>query len=247
MSLVLFIGDVHSPFEDKRAVQLVLNAARYLKPDVLVDLGDLADCYAVSAHDRDPARLRERTFRQEMEHTSAIVTAFDKTKPRRKIKLNGNHEDRFRRFLWQKAPELVGYAPAIAEVLQLKQRGWEVVAYRDYIKLGKLLVTHDIGYAGVYAVRQSLVAAGGSIIFGHTHRMEYRIEGSGTGKRRVGATFGWLGDLSKIDYDHRWKVASSWALGFGYAEIDDRTGLAHATPVPIINYTCRIGKKEIKG
>ena len=169
------------------------------------------------------------------------------TKGAKHIFLHGNHEDRFRRYLWQRAPELVGYAPTIEKALELEENGWNVTQYLDYIRVGKLLVTHDIGYYGVNAVRQTLTGASCSVLFGHTHRIGYAIEGDGTGKRRIGTTIGWLGDFSKIDYSYKWKIARDWTHGFAYAVIDDRTGVALVTTVPIVDYRCAIGTKVIKG
>lgn len=247
MLKVFLFGDVHSPYEDSRAVKLAMKAASYIKPDVLVDVGDSVDCYAISRHDKDPDRLGEKRFVDEIKHAKQIREKWDRLKVEKKIKILGNHEDRLRRYMWTNAPHLVGYAPTIEDGLECKENGWEVIQYKNHTWIGKLLVTHDIGRCGVYAVRQSLIDAGCSIVFGHTHRLVYRIEGSGTGKRRVGATVGWLGDFWKVDYDHRWKVASNWMLGFAYALVDERSGLAYLTAVPIIDYKCYIGTKEIKG
>ncbi len=54
---VLFIPDCHIPFHDEKAWNLMLKAAREFKPDTLVVLGDFADFYSVSAHDKNPTRV----------------------------------------------------------------------------------------------------------------------------------------------------------------------------------------------
>jgi len=43
---ILFIPDVHRPFHDRAAWKLMLRAAKDFKPDILIILGDFADCLA---------------------------------------------------------------------------------------------------------------------------------------------------------------------------------------------------------
>ena len=53
----LFIyGDVHAPYHDKKAVSCMLKCMHVFKPDMVIDLGDFFDCYAVSSFKKDPRR-----------------------------------------------------------------------------------------------------------------------------------------------------------------------------------------------
>jgi hypothetical protein len=68
-----------------------------------------------------------------------------------------------------------------------------------------------------------------------------------TGKYRVGAQFGWLGDIKKVDYMHQVKVRRMWSLGFGVGYHDTETGMVYLQPVPIIHYTACVEGKVYRG
>lgn len=108
-----------------------------------------------------------------------------------------------------------------------------VTPYMRHLKIGKLYFTHDLGQHGVNAVRGALTKYQHSVIIGHVHRMQIEYVGNAAGERRVGASFGWLGDASKADYRHEHLARTEWQLGFGHIEID-RRGLHHIFPHPIV-------------
>src|ERR1019366_5825021 len=54
---VLIIPDAHFPFQSTDAWRLMMSAARWYCPDVLVVLGDFIDCYSVSSYPKSPGRL----------------------------------------------------------------------------------------------------------------------------------------------------------------------------------------------
>lgn len=240
---VMFVGDLHAPYEDKRAVNLVLRVGEAWKPDVLAMLGDFSDFYSVSDHLKDPARAGR--LRWELEQSNLLLDRFDALGATRKIFVAGNHEDRYDRYLQRQAPELHGVVD-IPGALRLRQRRWEYVPYRDHTRLGKLYLTHDVGVAGRNAVFRCLEAYEHSVLTGHTHRLAYIVEGNAAGEYKVSAQFGWLGDVNKIDYMHRVQAKKNWALGFGIGYLDEDTGIVYVTPVPIVRYTCVVEGKLYK-
>jgi hypothetical protein len=114
------------------------------------------------------------------------------------------------------------------------KRGWQTIDYKRSLRIGKMLLTHDVGRAGVHAARQSLLDVGDNIVFGHTHRMQVVYQGQTTGDRHVGATLGWLGDPEAIDYRHADMVKRDWQHGFGVAHILD-SGAFWLQAIPIVN------------
>ncbi len=99
-----------------------------------------------------------------------------------KVFVEGNHDDRLRRFLWQRAPELVPLNTlTLPGLLRLEQRRWSYIPYYDPVNTSGapgfyrsgILVMH-----GLFARRWSGASAqahhqrfGGSGVHGHTHRM----------------------------------------------------------------------------
>lgn len=148
----------------------------------------------------------------------------------------GNHEDRLGRYLADRAPELSGVGLTIDELLGLSARGWTVIPYREHARIGKIWMTHDIGQSGMNALRQAFAAYQDNIVINHTHRLEYFVKSNATGVAHVAASFGWLGDASKVDYMYRVKMRD-WALGFGIGYLRPN-GTVHLQPIPIVNYSC---------
>lgn len=238
------VPDAHVPFEDKRAWALMMKVFGVVKPKLLVVIGDLADCCAISDHDKDP----ERTvgLAGEVAAVNARLDELDALGATDKIFVSGNHCDRLSRYLQRKAPELFDLTD-IPSLFHLKERKWQYVPYRKHTKRGKLYFTHDVGVSGRYAVYRCLEAYEHSVVTGHTHRLAYIVEGNAIGTAKVSAQFGWLGDRTKIDYMSEVKVVKDWALGFGVGYMDPSSGLAYLTPVPIVNYTACVNGRLYQG
>ena len=236
---ILIVPDAHRPYHDERAWQLMLRAGRDLKPHHLVVIGDLADFYTVSSHSKSPKRALR--LDEELTGVKVGLDELDALDAKEKQFIAGNHEDRLTRYLQDKAPELFEIV-TIPDLLELEERGWSYTAYKDDTKVGRVNFTHDVAAAGRNAVFKALDTYQHSIVTGHTHRMQYVVEGNATGEYKLSAMFGWLGDRTKIDYMHRALVYKNWALGFGFGYVDPETGIAYLVPVPIIDakgiYSC---------
>jgi hypothetical protein len=236
---LLICPDSHIPYEDKDAFELMLRAASIFKPDTFIIGGDFADFYSVSSHNKDPSRGND--LQKEVDAVKARLDEIQKrVKPKEKVFICGNHEERLERYLMSEAPALWN-SVKIPNILGLKERGWRYIPYRDHVKIGKLHVTHDIGQAGKYAHYQACDAYQGNVVINHTHRIGYGVTGSLGGSAHVGAMFGWLGDFNRIDYMHRAKARRDWAHGFGYG-YQEVSGNIHLRPAPIIS-----GRVAIEG
>lgn len=234
---ILWIPDVHAPYEDRRAVSLLDEVIRWFRPDQVVAVGDFADLHNVSRHVKDPAM--RMSFRAELDGAKACRARIDAACAdagvKRKAITMGNHEDRLRRYIAENAPALEGVLPSISELLGFESNGWEVVEYGDVHRIGNLAVTHDLDRAGKYAHEHSRVDMGGSTIIGHTHRMAITCSGTMIAGRHVAAMFGWLGDERFARY-FKTPLRAHWQLGFGVGWHDHRTGYVTLQPVPIVDY-----------
>lgn len=237
---VLIVPDVHRPYHSAVGWDLMMQAARHLKPKHIVIIGDFADMYTVSAHDKDPKRANR--FDEEVEDVLAGLDELDALGATDKLYIEGNHEDRLRR-LMMLHPELYGKRMTVPALFELRARGWQYVPYRDHAKRGTIFYTHDVGMAGRTAVFKALETYQECVVTGHNHRMAYVVEGSATGSVKVSATFGWLGDVDSIDYMNRARARKDWALGFGVGAYDPNSGLTYLTPVPVVKKTCYVGGK----
>ena len=240
---VLIIPDCHRPYHDVKAWALLLKIARQWKPNYVVVLGDFADFYAVSSHDKDPTRALQ--FEAELENVHSGLAELRDLGAEQNIFIAGNHEDRLWRYMVKKAPELHAVL-TIPRLLKLKEHGFKYIPYRDYFKLGKTYYTHEVGFAGKHAAAKSMEAMGRNVVIGHCHRLELTVQGTLDGDRHVGFCPGWLGDLEAIEYAARVKVQKDWALGFGMGYYDLSSQYTSLVSIPVLpGYSAIVEGKKV--
>jgi len=238
---VLFIPDQHFPYNDKRYWKLLLKVCNSLKFEVIVIQGDFLDCYTISSHSKDPTR--KRLLLEEIQPAKKALRELEAFGSKRLIFLEGNHEDRLKRYIIDRAPELYGCI-TLDKLLELDK--WEFVPYKQFKTLGQLFMAHDVDYAGRAAMFQTLDSVQDNIVFGHTHRLGVIYQGSAIGVAHVAMNTGWGGDSESIDYRKRLKVNKEWMLGFGIGYLDPQ-GVVHCQPIPVINYKVVVEGQLFKG
>lgn len=239
LETVLFLPDMHSPYHDKRAINLVERVVHVLRPTRIVLGGDVGDFYAVSSHSKDPKR--RDTFEDEVAITKQLLRRIEGWRFKQKIFIKGNHENRLERYIMDQAPEMNGIV-SIDGLLELTAHGWTVVEYKDHTQVGQIYVTHDLGKSGATAVRDALTSYQDNIVINHIHRINYIVEGNARGVPHVAASFGWLGDVNRVDYMYKVRANRDWALGFGVGYLR-ANGCMYLQPVPIIEYSCVVEGK----
>ena len=238
--------DTHAPWYDKRAVSCALKALKIFKPDHFVILGDFMDVHSLSRHDKSPAKLKTTSFAKEISVAKELLKRINNAAgSAKKYFIMGNHENRVYKYLTSKAPEIFDMLN-VPDLLEFDKLGFSHFDYLDHLRLGNLILAHDIGHAGKTAHSQSLTMAGMSIAIGHTHRMSSIVERKlQTGELITGATMGWLGDADAMkDYMPASKVKRFAITGFGTGYLMN-DGTPILVPVPIINGSCILEGKLI--
>jgi hypothetical protein len=230
---VLIVPDAHRPFHSRVWWDLLMQVGRWLKPKHLVVIGDFADFYGVSDHDKDPDRANRMD--EELADVDAGLNDLDSLNATDKLYIEGNHEDRLRRYL-MKNPALARLV-STEKLLRLKERGWEFVPYKRHAARGKMHFTHDVGAAGRNAVFRALDTYQTSVVHGHTHRMQMVVEGTAVGGCKISASFGWGGDVEAVDYMNLARARASWALGFGVGYLEPTSGFCYLQAIPVIDKT----------
>jgi hypothetical protein len=240
---MLCIPDAHIPYHDEKAMALVMQVADYFQPDITIVMGDWWDCWSISSHEKtNPAGRRD--FSEEIRTGQELL---NQVPGKRKVFLEGNHEYRLARYISSKASELSGLLEdrKVSIKAFVKEAGFEFVPYRQAIKIGKVYYTHDLDRAGKYAVHQGLQDTQHSFVIGHTHRMDCCVEGDSFGEARLGASFGWLGDVARMDYRNQLRARREWTLGFGWGTML-ASGVTFWNPVPIIGNQCVVNGVHFK-
>lgn len=217
----LIIPDVHWPYADQRAYNLMLKVAQDV-PDLreIVILGDWADFYAINSHGKHPKYTQ--TLVEEIsvarEKLEELVIMFPKAK---RVFIEGNHEHRLARYIYNNAPDLFGIID-VPTILSLNTLGFEFIKYgpnQKYKVMGSnLYARHEPIGGGTHAANSTVDKAGCSMIFGHIHRIQQYRKVFIDGNDHLAASVGWLGDKNSEVMGYL-KNHAQWQLGWGFVTV----------------------------
>jgi len=170
---VIIINDTQRPFHDKRTLEAVEHFWDDLKPQLEVYNGDIADLYTISDFNKNPSR--RFTLADELADTRGWLEARAEANPdARRVFIEGNHEDRLRRWLWKNA-ELAGLPElALERLLGLEDVGAEVLPYMSVLDFLGFRIEHGFKTTASKAYPTSVArwmahATASSGLCGHTH------------------------------------------------------------------------------
>lgn len=180
----LIYGDTHFPFQDNKALGVVKQLAIKLKPEVVIHIGDLIDCWQLSKFDKDP--VRRNTLQDDINLAAKHLNdMFMVTPQARHIYLEGNHEFRLTKTIskMSEAQREVANLDIFQEYVTwpkiLDKAGvveWEFVPARGQARrrlFPKMVIKHGTivrKWSGATA-RGEWERYGCSGVSGHTHRL----------------------------------------------------------------------------
>jgi hypothetical protein len=212
-------GDEHVPFADAAVMRVVQGVVRDVRPDVLVHMGDLVDCWQVSRFDKDPSRLD--TLQQNIDAARVSLAQMAQIAPKaRRVLLEGNHETRLTRCIatlqdgQRELAKLRAFQEAITwpNLLQLAGIGWEWVPERDQARtpiLPKIITKHGSvvrkwsGWSG----KGEWEKYGRSGASGHTHRLGWFVHRDHNGNAN------WIETGCTCQLDAPYGIDFDWAHG----------------------------------
>ena len=177
--LTLVVGDCHiAPNQDLSRATLLGKAIAELKPSRVVFIGDFLSFDSLSDWDKDKRRLMEgRRYQADIDSGRAFLAkmewGFTKDCPTEFVFIEGNHEDRLRRYL-DKQPL---FDTAIDYRRDLGIDHWKFIPYKEHYHHKGVYFTHvpinEAGkpVAGATACARSLSIYQHSVVFGHTHKL----------------------------------------------------------------------------
>lgn len=174
----MLLFDSHFPKQNKATISCFLQAMRLIKPDGITLGGDIGDWDFCSRHSRfSPPKCHwtDTQFAQAGKKQYEILNGFldkiQKISPKsRKRWHHGNHEVWVKDFI-KESPDTRKQTFGVEEKLDLKGRGYTVIDYNDFSRLGKLWVTHGI-YTGMHHAKKHVDAMGHSVLYGHVHDIQ---------------------------------------------------------------------------
>lgn len=197
---ILVVPDIHIPFEYPNAVEAYLCWGASMKPDRVVFIGDVIDAYTISRFDKNPGR--KDSLQKEVNKAQELLAATSVLFSCPIHYMEGNHEDRLRKFLWSKAPHLADIRGlTIPELLCLEEWGIQWHDALDPLRIGGVTFMHANRirkHAGMTALAISDEREQ-SIVCGHSHRQGFAWRTSAAGTR-FGCEVGCLCNPHKLDY-----------------------------------------------
>lgn len=229
----LVLSDVHIPYHDKAALRLAIKYGKENKADTIILNGDIIDCYSISRYEKDPEL---RNFANELQQTRLFFSLLRREFPKAKIVFKlGNHEERYEKFLFLKAPELLGVPDfRFDKLLHLDEFKIELVRDQNVIRLGKLNVLHGHEYRfgvnnPVNAARGYYNRAKAHVLAGHLHVTSNHKEKNLEGHVVSTWSTGCLCELHPA-----YNKYANWNVGFAFV-IVDKEGAFRVNNLTIIN------------
>ena len=212
------ISDVHVPYHSEIAVAAAIG---YLKEQNLSGLllnGDIADFYAISRYMKDPA---QRDFKGELDAVREFIRWLRQEFPAIPIIYKtGNHEDRWKHWLYQHAAEISDDPRmSLCAWLNLDAQGVTMVDDQRPVMLGKLPVLHGHELpkgmaAPVNVARGAFLRTLSTVLVGHSHRTSNHAESDMWHKETACWSTGCLCDLRP-----EYSVVNRWNHGFAMATV----------------------------
>ncbi|CAB4153657.1 Calcineurin-like phosphoesterase domain, lpxH type [uncultured Caudovirales phage] len=215
--------DIHIPYHDVTALNLALMQIEKEGCDAIALVGDALDCYSLSTFEKD---AKKRNFKEELYAMRQFLHMLRERFPDAHLYYKeGNHEDRYWRYMRLKAPELIDIdAFSFQELLHLDKNNVHYIEGKSKATFGKLNVFHGhefpAGSGSPTSVSKSLYnKTKTDSVCGHHHQTSENQETNANGEIVMTYSVGCLCELSP-DY----MPFNRWNLGFGIAELINKKG-----------------------
>lgn len=215
---VLFLSDIHIPYQDDQALHLAIKYGLEKKVDCIYLNGDIMDMYQVSDHEKLPGHSE---IAEEFEMTIEFLKNLRSIFPKATIYYKeGNHERRWMRYLMRKSPELLGCSEfELPIILKFAENKIHWIENEMLVKFGKLNVIHGNefkGGGGVNPARALYMRARANVIAGDKHKTGENNEGTLDDKLITCWSVACLCELNPkyMPFGH-----TIWNHGFAYIEM----------------------------
>ena len=223
-------GCNHYPFNNAAYHLSLVELTKHVKPDFFVFAGDVLDCFSVSAHNRGQWDMPGYTLKDEYDETNLRLDEVCDVLPDacEKIFIEGNHENRIRRF--QASVDNAKLGGALTDYiagLRLIERGFNCLApYKEaQLFIGDLIVLHGL-YTNANAGKTHLEKLGQSCLFFHTHKFQ-----TYSGRQGTAYNCGGGGDWDNAAFYYAAKPArADWSNGAAVIDLHEN-GKTVVTPL----------------
>ena len=211
----LILADIHIPYQDNEALTVAMNEGVRQGCDAVILNGDALDCHMISDFVKDP---RKRKFKDELYAMRQFVNTLRTQFPTAHIYYKeGNHEERYWRYMRIKAPELFDIdAFDFATLCHLDKHNITWIDGKSKLNIGKLSIFHGHEFGkqflpSVNVARGLFLKTKVSSLCGHHHQTAEHSERDANGKFITCFGVGCLSELSP-DYNPYSKYNHGFAI-----------------------------------
>jgi predicted phosphodiesterase len=211
----LILCDLHFPYQDNEAIECAINEGLKQGCDSIVLNGDALDCHMISDFVKDP---RKRKFKDELYSIRQFLASLRHTFPTANIYYKeGNHEERYWRYMRIKAPELFDIdAFDFPTLTHCDKHNVKWIDGKSKLNIGKLSIFHGHEFGkqflpSVNVARGLFMKTKVSSMCGHHHQTAEHNERDANGKFITCWGVGCLSELSP-DYNPYSKYNHGFAI-----------------------------------
>ena len=211
----LILCDLHFPYQDNQAIECAINEGIKQGCDSIILNGDALDCHMISDFVKDP---RKRKFKDELYSIRQFLASLRHTFPTANIYYKeGNHEERYWRYMRIKAPELFDIdAFDFPSLRHCDKHNVKLIDGKSKLNIGKLSIFHGHEFGkqflpSVNVARGLFMKTKVSALCGHHHQTAEHNERDANGKFITCWGVGCLSELSP-DYNPYSKYNHGFAI-----------------------------------
>jgi predicted phosphodiesterase len=211
----LILSDIHLPYQDNEALECAIEEGLKQGCDAIILNGDALDCHMISDFVKDP---RKRKFKDELYSIRQFLASLRHTFPNANIYYKeGNHEERYWRYMRIKAPELFDIdAFDFPTLTHCDKHDVKWIDGKSKLNIGKLSIFHGHEFGkqflpSVNVARGLFMKTKVSSLCGHHHQTAEHNERDANGKFITCWGVGCLSELSP-DYNPYSKYNHGFAI-----------------------------------
>jgi predicted phosphodiesterase len=212
---ILILSDIHIPYHDIDAISVAIQTGLDEGVDTVVLNGDALDCHMISDFVKDP---KKRKFKDELYAMRTFISELRQTFPKAEIIYKeGNHEERYWRYMRVKAPELFDIdAFDFASLCHLDKNNVQWIEGKNKLNVGGLSIFHGHEFGkqfipSVNVARGLFLKTKANAMCGHHHQTAEHTERDVNGKVITCWGVGCLSELSP-DYNPYSKYNHGFAI-----------------------------------
>lgn len=214
MQKILVVGDCHFPFSNHETLLKIITFAKNEQPDVIVQIGDLYDLFAMS---KFPRSMNVSTPAQEIEDARNWAEWFwaeiRKDTKATCYQIKGNHDQRASKRIIEKLPEIACLMRGLDELFNFP--GVSTIKNdRDELEIDDIIFIH--GYKSRLGDHMRFMNR--NVVCGHSHRGGVVFQNSYQNKILWELNAGFCADVSTVPLQYTPQKFTHWTQGFGYID-----------------------------